>query len=178
MKTQKETIETTGEVPATFSNWREYRRFQAWELKQQGWSQTRIAKALGVTDGAVSQWLKRVREGGVAALRSRRGGGPKPSLSAAELQQLPRLLKRGAEAYGFRGAVWTRARVGQVIRREFGVVYSDSHVGRLLAQIGWTRQKPIERADQRDAAAVTTWCEETFPELEKKLAPRDVLSSL
>ena len=72
--------------------------------------------------------------------------------------------------------MWTRARVGQVIRREFGVGYSDSHVGRLLAKIGWTRQKPIERADQRDAAAVTTWCEETFPELEKKPPLKDVPS--
>ena len=178
MKTQPETIDTTAEAPATFSDWREYRRFQAWELKQQGWSQTRIAKALGVTDGAVSQWLKRVREDGVDALRHRRGGGAKPGLSAAELEQLPTLLQRGAEAYGFRGAVWTRARVGQVIRREFGVVYSDSHIGRLLAKIGWTRQKPVERADQRDAAAVTTWCEETFPELEKKPPPKDAPSSL
>ena len=47
--------------PTTFNDWREYRRFRAWELKQQGWSQTRIAAALGVTGGAVSQWFKKVR---------------------------------------------------------------------------------------------------------------------
>ncbi len=178
MKTQTEATVTTEAIPTTFQNWREYRRFQAWELKQQGWSQTRIAEALGVTDGAVSHWFKSVREAGVSALRSRRGGGPKPGLSAAELQQLPALLKRGAEAYGFRGAVWTRARVGQVIRQKFGVAYSDSHVGRLLAQIGWTLQKPAEQADRRDEAKITKWGAETFPELKKKPLTRNAPSCL
>jgi hypothetical protein len=51
------------EVPKTFSDWREARRFRAWELHEKGWSQTFISEALGVTDGAVSQWLKTVREG-------------------------------------------------------------------------------------------------------------------
>jgi predicted transcriptional regulator len=46
-------------------DWREGRRLRAWELKQQGWSQQEIANALGVSKGAVSQWMKRGREGGI-----------------------------------------------------------------------------------------------------------------
>ena len=38
---------------------------KAFELKRQGWNQREIARALGVTEGAVSQWMKREREGGV-----------------------------------------------------------------------------------------------------------------
>jgi predicted transcriptional regulator len=49
-------------------DWRDGRRRRAWELKQQGWKQTAIAAALGVTPGAVSQWLKRARTQGVEAL--------------------------------------------------------------------------------------------------------------
>jgi predicted transcriptional regulator len=41
-------------------DWRDGRR-RAWELKEQGWKQTAIAAALGVTPGAVIQWLKRAR---------------------------------------------------------------------------------------------------------------------
>ena len=156
------------EIPKAFSNWREARRFRAWELKQKGWSQTRIAEALGVTPGAVSQWFKAVREGGLTALRSRKGGGPKPRLSERQLHRLPELLARGAEAYGFRGEVWTRARVRAVIQREFGVTYSVEQVGRLLSKIGWSRQKPVERASQRDEEEIGRWHEETWPELEKK----------
>ncbi len=156
------------EIPKTFSNWREARRFRAWELKQEGWNQTRIAEALGVTSGAVSQWFTMVREKGLAGLRSRKGGGPKPRLSEGQLKCLPEFLERGPEAYGFRGDVWTRARVRVVIKREFGVTYSKEHVGRLLGQIGWSRQKPVERASQRDEEEIIRWHEETWPELEKK----------
>ncbi len=39
------------------TDWREGRRLRAWELKKEGWSQQRIADALGVSKGAVSQWM-------------------------------------------------------------------------------------------------------------------------
>jgi predicted transcriptional regulator len=52
------------------TDWREGRRFRAFELKQQGWSQQPIAEGLGVSKGAVSQWMKRARDGGgVPALK-------------------------------------------------------------------------------------------------------------
>jgi predicted transcriptional regulator len=56
-------------------DWREARRLRAWELKEKGWKQKDIAEALGVSEGAVSQWLRTVREAGVEALQSRRRGG-------------------------------------------------------------------------------------------------------
>jgi transposase len=156
------------QIPKTFRDWREARRFRAWQLKEKGWKQANIAEALGVTPAAVSQWLKRAREGGVRALRTRSGSGAKPRLTAAQLERLPELLSAGPEAYGFRGDVWTRARVGAVIKKEYGVSYSDGHVGRLLRRVGWSLQKPVERADQRDDEAVERWQEETWPELKKR----------
>lgn len=171
-------MEIENKIPKSFNDWREARRFRALELKEKGWTQTRIAEALGVTPGAVSQWFKAVREQGVAALYSRKGGGPKPKLKEGQLERLPKLLAKGPEAYGFRGAVWTRRRVGTIIKQEFGVAYSDTHVGRLLDEIGWSRQKPVERAEQRDEDAIADWQEETFPELKKKASPRSAPSSL
>ena len=50
------------------TDWREGRRLRAWELKKEGWSQLWIADALGVSKGAVSQCMKRAREGGVETL--------------------------------------------------------------------------------------------------------------
>ena len=156
------------QIPKKFRDWREARRFRAWQLKQKGWKQADIAEALGVTPAAVSQWLKRAREGGVDALRTRPGSGAKSKLTAAQLERLPELLSAGPEAYGFRGDVWTRGRVGAVIKKEYGVSYSDGHVGRLLRRVGWSLQKPVERADQRDDEAVERWQEETWPELKKR----------
>jgi transposase len=113
-------------------DWREGRRRRAWEVQQQGGKQQHIAAALGVTAGAVSQWLKRGREQGREGLRRHPAPGPSPKLTAAHLAQLPALLEPGAEAYGFRGQVWTGQRVAEVIRRTFGVRDHPAHVSRLL----------------------------------------------
>src|SRR5215211_6283597 len=85
------------------SDWREGRRLRAFELKERGWKQTEIADALGVTEGAVSQWIKRAREEGVEGLRHKPPPGATPRLSEQERPELPELLARGAEAHGFRG---------------------------------------------------------------------------
>jgi len=121
------------------------------EAKQQGWKQQDIAAALGVTPGAVSQWLKHGREQGVDGLQRRPAPGPTPTLSAAQLAQLPTLLERGAEAYGFRGQVWTCKRAAEVIRRTFGVSYHPAHVSRLLHPLRQSVQRPHARAAPRSA---------------------------
>ena len=154
-------------------DWREARRLRAWELKQKGWKQEDIAEALGVTPGAVSQWMTRAREEGPAALRSRSGGGPRPRLSAEQLSRLPDLLDKGAEHFGFRGDVWTQPRVAKLIERKFGVSYHPGHVGRILKAIGWSRQKPVTRASQRDEAAIERWRIEKWLEIKKKPQMRD-----
>ena len=89
------------------SDWREGRRLRAFELKERGWKQTKIAEALGVSEGAVSQWMKRAREQGVEGLRHKPPSGATPRLSEQERAELSELLARGAEAHGFRGDVWT-----------------------------------------------------------------------
>src|SRR5436305_649570 len=101
-------------------SWREGQRLRAWDLHQQGWSQRHIAQALGVTQGAVSQWLQRATTQGVTALHAHPPPGRCPRLSAAQLTQLAAFLTQGAEAFGFRGAIWTRRRVAQVIAEQFG----------------------------------------------------------
>lgn len=150
------------------TDWKEGCRLRAWELSQAGWSQAVIAKALGVTPGAVSQWLKRAREGGVATLYRRKAAGRKARLSNEQRARLPELLRRGAEAYGFRGDIWTRGRVADVIWREFGVRYTPTHAGRLVRACGWSLQKPLRRARQRDEEAIRRWQAERWPEVKKK----------
>jgi transposase len=156
------------------ADWREERRKRAWDLKEQGWRQKDIATALGVSEGAVSQWLKRGRAGGVEALKAHPPKGVTPRRSAEQKAQIPDLLAKGAEAYGFRGDVWTASRVAKVIARTFGVRYHRDHVGRLMREAGWSRQQPIERASQRNEEAIKDWYEKRWPALKKKLRKRNV----
>lgn len=158
-------------------NWREARRLQAWQLQHHGWSQRQIAEALGITEGAVSPWLTRAREGGPEALVHRPPPGPRRRLSAEPLTRLPALLARGAEAYGFRGQVWTRGRIAVIIRLEFGVSSQPGHSGRLLDAIGWSLQKPARRARQRDEAAIAQWRDKTWPASNRGRKPKGTPSS-
>lgn len=158
-------------------DWREGRRLRAWELYEAGWSGARIAEALGVTRGAVSQWLSRGRTGGREVLRTRPRPGKQPRLTAEQRAQLPALLAKGAEAHGFVGDVWTTGRVAAVIKRAFGVGYHPAHVSRLLRRLGWTLQKPMKRASQRDEAKVTAWREQEWPALQAKPGRRSARSS-
>jgi transposase len=150
------------------ADWREERRKRAWSLKEQGWQQKDIAVAWGVSEGAVSQWLKRGRAGGVEALNAHPPQGMSPRLTAEQKAQMPGLLAKGAQAYGFRGDVWTASRVAKVIDHIFGIRSHRDHVGRLLREAGWSRQQPLERATQRDEAAIKAWSEQRWPAIKKK----------
>ena len=134
--------------------WREARRLRAWELRQDGWLQQEIADALGASQSTVSEWLKRAREGGVEALQDAPRPGRPRRLSREQLAELPSKLVHGAEAYGFRGDVWTLDRVKKVIEKEFGVKYHRDHVCKLLQEVGWSCQKPKRRATQQNEFAV------------------------
>jgi transposase len=149
-------------------DWREWRRLRALLLKQQGWSQRDIGDALGVSEETVSRWLARARDGGPEALLAQSSPGRPPKLSSAQKRLIPEFLWHGPEAYGFRGDVWTCARVARVIAEEFGVHYHKDHVGKLLKELRWTPQVPIKRAIQRDEEAIERWRDEVWPELQRR----------
>ncbi|HZA22448.1 MAG TPA: winged helix-turn-helix domain-containing protein [Dehalococcoidia bacterium] len=141
---------------------------RAWELHQKGWKQRDIAEALGVTQGAVSQWLKRGREGGVESLRHQPPPGATPRLSWVQRDQLLELLSQGAQALGFQGDGWTQPRVATLIRDRFGISYHPAQVGRILKACGWSSQKPVHQASQRDEPAIQRWKEKRWPEIKKR----------
>lgn len=149
-------------------DWKEARRLRALELQQTGWAQQEIAEALGVSKGAVSQWMTAAEAAGMEALYARPRPGRPAKLAEAQRLLIPEYLSHGAEAYGFRGNVWICARVAKVIEYEFGVVYHKAHVSRLLKDLDWTPQKPIERALQRDEARIEAWRTDVWPELKKR----------
>lgn len=158
-------------------DWKEVRRYRALELKREGWTQEEIAEALDVSTRAVKKWMRAVRTAGESGLQARPHPGATPRLPGAELALLPELLTAGAEAYGFRGEVWTCARVAVVIEWEFGVSYHKAHVSRLLRALAWTPQKPLKRATQRDEQEIAGWPTEVWPELKKRRGAKAASSS-
>jgi transposase len=97
-------------------------------------------------------------------------------LSPEQLTELRGLLAHGAEAFGFIGQVWTSTRVAAVIKRFLGVTYHRTHVSRVLRALGFSVQKPIVRAAQRDDAVIQAWWDDRWPALKKTL-PQGTRSS-
>ncbi len=149
-------------------NWKEKRRLHALKLKRAGWKQKDIAIALDVSPVAVCQWIKKMKEEGTNGLRAHPHTGRRAELSDAQKQLIPDPLSHGAEAYGFRGNLWTCRRVKKVIEWEFDVSYHRSHVARLLKELRWSPQRPVERAAQRNEAEIHRWRTRTWLEIQKR----------
>ncbi len=144
---------------------------RAWELSTQGWANNDIVAALGVSRRTVTLCRQLARQGGPEALRSHLHPGRPDKLLPGQKDLIADCLWHGAEAYGFRGDVWTCGRVAKVIQEEFGVHYHPGHVSRILKEIGWTPQVPITRAIQRNEKAIQHWREHDWPQL-KRIATR------
>ena len=147
---------------------REWRRFRAVELHELGWPESLIAEAFGVNKGTISRWLAIAEAEGAEALRAHTSAGHPPKFTAEQLRRIPEFLLYGAEAYGFRGEVWTCPRIAQVIEWEFGVSYHKDHVSRLMKELGWTPQIPDTRALQRDEVAIKRWRVAVWPKLRRQ----------
>ncbi len=84
------------------------------------------------------------------------------------------LLLQGPEAHGFPTPLWTCPRVARLIAEEFGVDYHEGHVWKILRGLGWSPQRPLGQARERNEKALRTWQRKTWPALEKKPKPKAV----
>jgi transposase len=79
---------------------------------------------------------------------------------------------RDPRQYGLDFGLWTRRIVALLIEHKFGVRLGLSAVGALLAKLGLTAQKPLQRAYQRDPQAIERWQRESYPGL-ARMAKRE-----
>jgi transposase len=153
----------------------EERRLEAGRLLRAGrLSQSEIARRLGVSRMAVSQWAKRLRDNphGFATLRRRPQSGRPPRLTTPQWRQLLKILQRGAIHPGFDTERWTLPRVRDVIERRFGVTYHAHYLSARLKDLGWSAQVPAVRARERDEDLIRAWLDRDWPRIKKKLAAR------
>jgi len=128
-----------------------------------------VMESLGLGRTSIYPWLRRYEDEGMEALVEKIAQGPEPKLSEKQRQQVKRwILGKDPRQYGFDYGLWSRRVVGQMIQEKFGVELGLTAVGRLLASLEITPQKPLRRAYERDPAAVSLWVEETYPQLKKR----------
>lgn len=130
--------------------------------------QADVARKYGVSAVSVHRWNMALQGGGEKALKMTKAPGKPLSLSAPQVRYLHRIIKKGAEAYGFSTDLWTSRRVQSVIKDEFGVRLHKSNVLRLLARMGLSWQRPERRARERDEKEIKRWVKEEWPKIAKK----------
>lgn len=150
----------------------EARRRWAADLLQDGKTNAEVAALVNASRSSVKRWRRALREGGEDALVAKPHPGPKPKLSDAQKHTLRRILIEGPVRHGYSTDLWTCARVAEVIRRRFRVRYNADHLGRVLHALGFSPQKPVHRARERDEAAIERWRKVVWPRLKKRAAKR------
>ncbi len=131
-----------------------------------GMTQTAAAAAFGVSGRAVNKWMAVDKSGGLRALAPKRrgrpiGAGRLTTAQAAKIRQ--QILDKMPDQLKLGFYLWTRAAVVALIARECKVAVSLTTVGRYLKAWGFSVQKPVRRAYERNDVAIARWLKTEYP---------------
>ena len=128
-----------------------------------------VMESLGFSRTAIYPWLRKFEQEGWDALVERIAAGPEPKLTEKQRQQVKRwILGKDPRQYGFDFGLWSRRIVQALIKERMRVGLGLTAVGRLLASLDITPQKPLRRAYERDPQAVELWLQKTYPALRRR----------
>jgi transposase len=141
-------------------------RMRAVQQVQAGQSPETVIRALGMARACIYNWLALYRAGGWDALRLRKAPGRQPRLNGRNLRWLYNTITmKSPLQLQFPFALWTRGMIAKLIRDRFGVKLSVSSVGRLLAQLGLTCQRPMFVAYEQNPSLVEQWLSTDYPRI-------------
>lgn len=146
-------------------------RLMAVERVREGEPAAEVIAAYGFNRTTIYKWLQAALQPGVGirALHSTKATGRPRRLTPAQERRVFRWVNgRDPRQYGLDFGLWTRAVVAELIDQKFGVKLGLTAVGELLAKLGLTPQKPLQRAYQRDPQAIERWQRETYPAIAKQ----------
>ena len=149
------------------------RRLEARRMLDEGVAQAEVARRLKTTRQSVSRWALQPRR----ELAKVKRQGRKSQFDAAKRSRLKAALLAGPQKAGFATELWTVPRVRQYIAQQFDQRFSAVHVWRLLGQLGFSPQRTVGRARERDEAKIATWKTKEWPRLKKKPGAKAAPSS-
>lgn len=128
-----------------------------------------VAISLGLCRTSIYPWLRTFHDQGWEALAESIAEGPACKLADKQRQQVKRwILGKDPRQYGFDFGLWTRRIVQNLIKNRMNIDVGLTAVGRLLARLDITPQKPLRRAYERDPKAVKLWLDQTYPQLKRR----------
>lgn len=148
-------------------------RIMAVRRVKEGERPSQVIKSYGLCRTTIYKWLRAVAGRGEAGVAARKASGPPCKLTPRQKQQVRRwICGKDPRQYGFDFGLWTRKIVAALIRQQMDISLGVTAVGRMLAELGITPQKPLRRAYERDPAAIERWQREEYPALRKRAKRR------
>ena len=144
----------------------EQMRLRAIEAIKAGQRPSAVMKSFGLCRTTIYRWLRAYEKSGRKGLLASKHPGRAPKLSRKQKRQVARWINgKDPRQYGFDFGLWTRKIVAELILQRFKIELGVTAVGRLLAEMGITPQKPLRRAYERDPKAIARWKEHEYPKL-------------
>ncbi len=138
-------------------------------VTEDGEAPSEVMSSLGLCRTTIYRWLRRYEDAGTEALVEKISQGPDPKLNDKQREQVKRwILGKDPRQYGFDFGLWSRRIVQALIQERLGISIGITAVGRLLASLDITPQKPLRRAYERDPEAVEQWRNELYPKLKAR----------
>jgi transposase len=139
-------------------------RIQAVKAVQRGERPADVARAFGVNVRPVYRWLADFAEGGQRALQAKPIPGRPPILTTEHLRWLASAVRNTTPLqHQFAFALWTLGLIHALFVREFKIQVSRATIGRAMLALGFSPQRPLRRARERDPVLVAHWEQEKFP---------------
>lgn len=148
-------------------------RIRAVSQIRNGESPELVAKVLGVNRVTVYRWLGRFAADGYTGLKRKKAPGKEPLLNHSQMKSLYYMvIDSTPEQMKLPFALWTLAGIQKCIRDRFDLNLSKATMGRVMARLGLSFQKPLQRAYEQNGTLVKTWLKTEFPKIQR-LAKRE-----
>jgi len=148
---------------------RRWNRMQAVKMSGAGFAAKEIADFFAVSTRAVYGWLATCVEFGQNGLLAKEGAGRPPKLNEEQMRWISWTVRDSTpNQLRFDFGLWTLRLIGQLIERQFGMTLSLPTLGKIMARLGFTAQRPLHRAYEQDATLVQAWVNTELPALRKR----------
>ncbi len=143
-------------------------RVRAIQAMQGGMRWKKAAETFEVSRQTILNWRRKYEAGGWEALHAHTRGRPKTggSLKGWQSANICKTIQnRVPEQLRMPFILWTADAVRELIQKKYSIQLSTRTVQRYLKIWGFTPQKPVRRAYERDPKAVEHWLRVEYPTL-------------